>query len=665
MKYLSPASVAVACLWLWPAATWAQPTITHTTPGALLPGKTIELTLNGDKLDDPLRIWTSFPAQTEIVPGPADAKDQKTRVCKVTLDASVPVGIGGLVVGSASGASDVVLLLVDDLESVADNGANHALAQAQVIAAPSAIDGVADGTQFDYFKVAGKKDQRLSVEVVAARIGSNLDAVLRLLLADGSEVLLADDDNSFGADARFSVVLPADGEYVIELRDNQYRGGGRYRLRIGDFPLVTVPYPLGGRMGSTAQFQFASPLADSVAPVLIRIPDQVALGRVSVAAKYPNGKSSGLATVVASQLPEVLESEPNDELKAATPMTIPCAVNGHLQAAHDRDYFQFAALKDQTLALRSIARSLGSPTMLFMRVYNADGQQLAETAVNDQDEWNLSFKAPADGVYNVMVEDLLRRGGNEHAYRVEIEPQVGFQLAIKNEPTTKLKFQAPLGDGGLALTVQCDRQGYNGPIQLSLQAGAIAFPLINDTIPEGAKEHRCFVTVPPGATAGDLLAARLVGRATIDGREFADTAETIATLRAQRPQLTYPDEWLNGLLTVALGGPVDPIYATTPSAPMVPFDREMAKAEFTVALERKNAEFKDPITLLVRQLPAGFSSAVKAEGDKYTVTITGPKEAAAGKHALQLVSYGEFKGRGQIGFQEVMLEVAAPAAAAQ
>ena len=46
----------------------AQPALTSSTPAAVAPGKTIDLVLTGQKLDDPLQIWSSFPAKIELVP---------------------------------------------------------------------------------------------------------------------------------------------------------------------------------------------------------------------------------------------------------------------------------------------------------------------------------------------------------------------------------------------------------------------------------------------------------------------------------------------------------------------------------------------------------------------------------------------------------------------
>ncbi|MCA9125008.1 MAG: PPC domain-containing protein [Planctomycetaceae bacterium] len=663
MRCFTSPACAIVCLVL-AQAVYAQPSVSYTLPSAVRPGQTTELTLHGAKLDDPLQIWTSFPAKVEIVPGAADAKDQKSRVCKVTIDSAVPVGIGGIVVGSPTGVSDVALVMIDDLASAADNGANHAIDKAQVVTIPAAIDGTADGTSFDFYKFVGKKDQRISLEVVAARVGTTLDSVVRLLRPDGSELMLVDDDESVGADSRLSLMLPADGDYFIELHDNQYRGGGRYRLRVGDFPLVSVPYPLGGRLGSTAQFHFAGPASEGAAPVVLRIPDEVTSGRLSVAAKFPSGTSSGLGTIVASSLPEATEAEPNDSAKVATPVTIPAAVNGHFHSEGDRDFYTFAAMKDQSLSFRAVSRSLGSPSLLYMRLFDGTDKQLAETKVDDNAEWTLNHKFPADGMYCLMVEDLLRRGGPPHAYRVEIEPTPGFSLAIKNDKDTRLQFNAPVNNGALALVVQCNRSGYDGAVDLSLENDSVGLRLLNPTIPAKAKEHRLLIAVPENATAGSLDPIRIVGTATVNDRPHTAVVETVTTLRAKRPQLTFPPEWMNGLVSVVVGGNLDSFYAVKPAAPIVAFDKASGQATIALNLERTNKDFKEAITVMVEDLPGGFSSTVKADKDTYNVTVTGPKDAADGTHAIRIVSYGEFKGQGMLAVNEIPLEIKAPAATA-
>ncbi len=635
----------------------AEPSVSHSIPAAARPGHTVEITLHGAKLDGALNIWSSFPGKFELVPVPPEQKDVASRVCKVTLDAQVPVGIGGIVVSNAVGNSDPLFVMIDDLPSAADGGQNHAVPQAQVLTLPTAVDGLCDGTAFDFYKFTAKKDQRVSVEVVAARMASTLDPVMRLLDSAGKELLVVDDDVSFGADCRFSITIPADGDYLLELRDNQFRGGGRYRLRVGDFPLVSSPYPLGGRFGSTMRFRFSGPLADTAAPVFLRLPDDGPSGRQTIGAKLPNGQSSGMATIVTSRLPDIVEAEPNNDLKIATLISLPCAVNGTFQEAHDRDYYQFAATKGQAMQFNAVSRSLGSPSYLIMRLLNSEGGQLAETPINDADETSVSFTFPADGMYGLLVQDLLGRGGPEYAYRVEMELSDGFSLTLKQDKDTRTRFSPPINQGALACTITVARRAYDGPIQLSVESATPGFTLLNGVIPEKAVEHRVIVLPPPGQAAGALQLLRLVGTATINGRPFRVSMSTAAALKGRWPQLAFPPAWVDGLIASSVAAELPAFYNVASATNPVKFTRAQGTTQFNVTLERKNAEFKDPINLFVNGLPAGFTSAVKPDKDTYQVTITGPKDAAPSKHNLRLVAYGEFKKSGQIVPLELPLEI--------
>ena len=134
----------------------AQPALSRMEPGAISAGKTVEVTLFGSKLDWPLQVWASFPGQVELV-APKDSKQNDRVQCKITLAAGTAVGIAGITVGNKAGASDVLLVMVDDAVSVADNGKNHTWQEAQSVNLSSAVDGVCEGKFFDYYKVAVKK----------------------------------------------------------------------------------------------------------------------------------------------------------------------------------------------------------------------------------------------------------------------------------------------------------------------------------------------------------------------------------------------------------------------------------------------------------------------------------------------------------------------------
>ena len=63
----------------------------------------------------------------------------------------------------------------------------------------------------------------------------------------------ADDSPGLLTDARLVAELPEDADYVVEISDSRYQGGGRpvYRLLIGAVPMADEIYPLGGREGET------------------------------------------------------------------------------------------------------------------------------------------------------------------------------------------------------------------------------------------------------------------------------------------------------------------------------------------------------------------------------------------------------------------------------
>ena len=658
------ASIALLFLsgFLWtpflPSAL-AQPTLTSLTPGAVQPGKTTEVLLRGTNLQGPLRVWTSFPAQVELAELPADAKDIKERGCKITLPAEASVGIGGMVIASAAGTSELLLVNVDDLPSVAEAGNNNVSAQAQVLAPPVAVDGSSSGKAFDYFRFPAKAGQRLSFEVVASRTGSAFDPVIRLLTADGKELRYLDDAVGMGADCRWEHRFAADGEYLIELHDNQYRGGLPYRLRVGDFPLVATAYPLGARLGSTAQLRFTGPADDTGLELLLRVPDQVPDGRFPVSVKYPNGQSSAAAVLATSSLPEAMETEPNNEAKTATEVTLPGALNGVIQEAGDRDCFRFPGVKGQVVYAQALTVSLGSPCLAMLSLLDAEGRKLAESNPSAGDELELTHTLPADGMYVLQVEELLRRAGKDFAYRVELRSNPGFSLSLKNDAKVPHRFVTPTADGGFALDVQSPRRGYDGPIRLTLEGAGDRYRLITSEIAAKAASQRVVIAVTGAAQPGELHALRLVGHASEPDGQAAGLT-TGALMRTKFPVLPQVPAWMDGTLFVAVGAAADPLYALTVPAELAVPAAGTTTATFSVALERKNKDFKGGLNIQVQGLPAGYSAAVKAEGDRYDVTLTGPAEAWAVGTTLTLVIEGELTGRLQV--LERTVKFIAPAA---
>jgi len=638
------------------AVARAQPAVSAISPGAVAPGKTTELVLAGQKLDHPLAVWTSFPGQVELQP-----VEPNQRKIKVTLADNVPLGIGGIVVANFGGVSPPIFVMIDDLPSLPEAGNNNAAATPQDLTPPIAIDGTSNGQQFDYYRLTLAQGQRISLEVVAARMGADFDSVLRVLDANGRELALADDDEALGADARLLFTAPAAGQYLLELRDNRYKPGGRYRLRVGDFPLVDTAYPAGGTSGAHLAALLAT--RDGAAfPATVQLPTSSFDTSVFASAKRPEGGTQGFARMQVSPLPQVLEIEASTHSPPGQPLAAPVALNGRLHEPKQRDRYAFAARKGERLNFQATSRRFGSPAVIAMRVINAADGQVAATTPTEAEEELLAFTAPDDGTYRLEVEDLLGRGGPTYMYRIDVTQGPLFNLVAKNDPNTR--FQHLLASGGAFLVdVQVQRNGYDGPVALSVASSRAGFRTYPAVIGEKVNELRVYVFPPPDFHAGELLDLRLIGKANVGPREHTAVARNLVQQRAARPLLPHPPGWLDSAFFVGYADQAA-FYTLAPAMAEVPVAIG-AQGMVPFAFERTDANFKDvPLTLHISGLPAGVTSEVKRNGngpkESYETTFKAAANAPEGKHAVHWLGYVEFQGRGRVVEGDITLVINKP-----
>jgi hypothetical protein len=134
----------------------------------------------------------------------------------------------------------------------------------QGITAPVTINGRIEAPDdIDVFKFSGRAGAKFVVEVMARRLNSPLDSIVRVTDASGAQVAANDDseDRSSGltthhADSRVAFELPADGDYLVQVGDTQHRGGPdfAYRLHLRapqpDFDVRVVPSSITVRAGA-------------------------------------------------------------------------------------------------------------------------------------------------------------------------------------------------------------------------------------------------------------------------------------------------------------------------------------------------------------------------------------------------------------------------------
>ncbi len=645
------------------AAAAQAPNITHVTPDGLTPGKPADITLFGANLAGATSLWSSLPGQVELTPGIANNGKEAGKVTyRITVPAGTPAGIGMIHFSTDKGVSNPRLLLVDDLETATDNGANKSVATAQEIKLPVAVEGACEAESFDFYKFTAKAGQRVAIDVYAKRLGSALDPTIRLLDSAGRTLATCDDDPGIAPDCRLAHTIATEGAYFIEVRDITYTGSAahRYRLRAGDLPLASTALPLAVKKGTTAQVQVAGPSAAGAPSVSVAVPAD-AQGAVWAGAKMASGQGSTPMAVLASDINEAVETEPNDSLQQPTAVALPSGLNGRFDPgkdplARDVDHYRFEAKKGDKLRFRAQTRTLGSPAMLNVRVLNPQGQALAEMDDPVTSEVSLDFTPPADGPYLLAVREWNGFSGPAYTYRIDtrsIDPS--FTLVTDVE-----QINVPHG-GVFVAKVTAVRNGYPGVINLELRGLPPNCQVAAAAIGEKANETTLRVTLPADVVAGKLFPLQIVGKGKMDGRELTATADTLIGLRKVLPGLTFPPPQLLSSLALGVGQPFPEFFQL--AAGPIEYPPLFGQATFKVTAKRLN-NFPDAITLAVEGLPQGFQAKVqpvaqgKADAD---ITLTGPAELPAGEHKITIKGSGTFQNQPKtVTLSNIVLKIVAP-----
>lgn len=426
---------------------FAQPTLT--TSATLTASGTVTLTLTGTNLLDPVAVFTTAPGVTVANLKGVDAT-------KVTAEFTVPKdavpGVYPVRVLTKMGLTAARPLTVDPLPAVAEVVTNTKKATPQELSSPTAVVGTVAVESADYFRVPVKAGRRLTVEVVAKRLGSVLDPVIVLSdAATGLDLpgLYAEDTPGLQLDCRVSYVPKSDGAVVIELRDATYKGGPdfAYRLRVGEFPPLLGVFPVAAEFGKTVTVRGLG--TDAKAELKAAKP----------AAWFAPGNTWAVPLRV-SEFPEGEEHEPNNGPKDATPLAVPGGVSAGFFTKNDIDWFRFKAKRDQKIELTARAAELPAATEVLLSVRDAAGKEYAKSDPMKPTA-KVEFSPPADGEFFAVCEPLNYQSGPGEVYHLVAKPVLpDFTVTAADA------FVLP-SDGPGVIAVTLTRSGYTGPVELS------------------------------------------------------------------------------------------------------------------------------------------------------------------------------------------------------
>ena len=525
---------------------------------------------------------------------------------------------------------------LDDLPTVVEADDNRDPKKAQAVKFNVAVAGRAEADKRDYFRVALAAGQKLGVEVVARRIGSPLDPVVRVHDKDGADIpgAWSDDAPGLQGDCRLAFTAPAAGDYLVSVHDTKFQGGAdyTYRLRLGDFPQAVAAVPCAVKRGAKAKLTFAGPDVEGVEAVEVAAPADDAAA-VSAAPKRAKGFAGWPVDVLASDHEELVETEPNDDRTRATRLPVPGGATGVFATKGDVDFYAFPAKKGTKYVATADGYEIGSPADVDLLVTDGKGAELGRSDPQPTTA-RVEFTAAADGDVFVRCEHLNFQHGPSEVYHLVVRP-----AGPDFDATLGADRVAVVPGGTTLLPVSAvNRRDWPGPVEFRVVGGGFSGTL---TLADKAT-FPAYLSVTADDTAKPgAYAVRVRASAKIGDREVVRAASVAEPIKAAFGGLTFPPR--DSLTSVGVGVLADPPFWLGADAKTEVAGGQPAKVTVTA---KRGGGFADEIALTAVGLPAGVTAAVKPiakGGDKVEIALAVPAATPAGAYVVG------FKGTAKVG----------------
>jgi hypothetical protein len=395
------------------------------------------------------------------------------------------------------------------------------------VALPAVINGQIMPGEYDRYRFKAKKGERLVLAVSARELIPYLpdavpgwfQAALSLKDSKGTEVAFTD-HFQFHPDPVLYYKIPADGSYMIEIRDSIYRGREDfvYRITVGQLPFITSIFPLGGKAGLQTVVKAEGWNLHSSTLTVDATGKEPGILPLSI---HSEGQSSNIVPFAVDTLPECVTQKPNHTQAEAQPVTLPTIVNGRVDRQGEWDVFRFEGRKGQKLVAEVYARRLDSPLDSVLKLTDAAGKQLA---YNDDNEDKgsglnthhadslLTATLPADGSYFLYLGDVQQKAGAAYGYRLRIsEPRPDFALRV-----VPASLNARAGQSVPITVYALRRDGFSQEIPLALKNAPAGFKLSGGRVPADQDQVQLTLTVPSNAPDAPVD-LNIEGRAQVDG----------------------------------------------------------------------------------------------------------------------------------------------------
>jgi hypothetical protein len=393
-------------------------------------GTSLSVTLSGNVGKTPPGVWTSHPGIT-AKPGP------KAGQFELTLAENTPLGPHLLRFYNDEGSAPPRVFMVGTFSEVAETEPNDDAAQGQpVTALPVTVNGKFNSSgDADTYAVELEAGKWLICALHGYGLGSQIDPAMRLLNPQGVEVAMSHDTHNL--DPMIAWEIQEAGIYKIQVMafahppaaDVNLKGGADavYRLSLTQGPSARYAFPSGGPRGHSFQVK---PLgwnygASMAGPALDVGPSEPAPGFQMLT--VPNAG------------PEPVLLALHDPLPHATPPAegeLPAVIHGTVGKPQEEDRFPFVTRKGTTHHFHVLSSALHSPLDAWLRLESLEGKLLAQADDDDKGgvfDPSLTWKAPADGPYVLVLSDRFQRGGWDYVFQLRtVKPSPGLNALLSS-----------------------------------------------------------------------------------------------------------------------------------------------------------------------------------------------------------------------------------------
>jgi len=397
---------------------WGQtaPQIGYLFPGGAQRGTQAQVSVGGKYMPGPCGVWVGgegVRSEHAVTEG----------TLSLTIDANATVGPRPIRIHSVQGGSSPRSFVVGELPEILEK----AEAASQTISPGITINGRLNPKgDIDEYELTLTAGQQVVCALAMQSLGSPGNTILRMIDAQGRVV--ATGGVRQGLDPLLAWRAPSTGRFRLQVFDFSLAGGADYvyRLTVTDAPYLDYAFPAGTQsgVGSTITLYGWNLPGESLQHTI------KATG--STYTTQPAGSANRL-TIPLSDLPEVLEREPNNSTEAPQKIETSRVINGRFAEPGDVDVFEIQATKGDRFVIRVESAGLGVPTDAVLQVSSNEGKLIKEIDdVGPSRDPEYLFTAAADGAYRISLAERAARGGPRFVYRLHIHPPLPeLRLSVK------------------------------------------------------------------------------------------------------------------------------------------------------------------------------------------------------------------------------------------